>query len=66
MRVPITSAAIANNDPPMEYDLCIWGEAHVWTWGARVVCEFIRTLFFHAEPWDEGPFLAHGRRLEVR
>jgi len=29
-------AAIANNDPPMEYDLCIWGDAHVWTWGARV------------------------------
>ncbi|KAH9034867.1 glycoside hydrolase superfamily [Lactarius pseudohatsudake] len=29
-------AAIADNDPPMEYDLCIWGDAHVWTWGARV------------------------------
>ncbi|KAH9054275.1 glycoside hydrolase [Lactarius vividus] len=29
-------AAIANNDPPMQYDLCIWGDAHVWTWGARV------------------------------
>ncbi|KAI9509426.1 glycoside hydrolase [Russula earlei] len=28
--------AIANNDPPMQYSLCIWGEAHVWTWGARV------------------------------
>jgi len=29
-------AAIAKNHPPMQYDLCIWGEAHVWTWGARV------------------------------
>ncbi|KAF8265236.1 glycoside hydrolase superfamily [Lactarius quietus] len=29
-------SAIANNDPPMQYDLCIWGDAHVWTWGARV------------------------------
>ncbi|KAI0305670.1 glycoside hydrolase superfamily [Multifurca ochricompacta] len=28
--------AIANNDPPMQFSLCIWGEAHVWAWGARV------------------------------
>jgi alpha-galactosidase len=28
--------AIANNDPPMQFGLCIWGDAHVWTWGARV------------------------------
>ncbi|KAH9994042.1 glycoside hydrolase superfamily [Russula vinacea] len=28
--------AIANNDPPMQFSLCIWGDAHVWTWGARV------------------------------
>lgn len=37
--VPHVSAAIANSDPPMQYSLCIWGEARVWTWGARVVCE---------------------------
>jgi len=29
-------AAIAKNDPPMQFSLCIWGEAQVWTWGARV------------------------------
>ncbi|KAH9961254.1 glycoside hydrolase [Russula dissimulans] len=29
-------AAIAKNHPPVQLDLCIWGEAHVWTWGARV------------------------------
>jgi len=28
--------AIANNYPPVQFSLCIWGEAHVWTWGARV------------------------------
>lgn len=38
IRMVYVSAAIAFNDPPMQYDLCIWGEAHVWTWGARVVC----------------------------
>jgi len=30
------SNAIAKNDPPMHFSLCIWGQAHVWTWGARV------------------------------
>jgi len=29
-------AAIAKNDPPMQFSLCIWGDAEVWTWGARV------------------------------
>ncbi|KAI0277399.1 glycoside hydrolase [Russula aff. rugulosa BPL654] len=28
--------AIAFNVPPVQFSLCIWGEAHVWTWGARV------------------------------
>ncbi|KAH8994058.1 glycoside hydrolase superfamily [Lactarius akahatsu] len=32
----IASAAIADNDPPMQYVLCIWRDARVWTWGARV------------------------------
>ncbi|KAH9998466.1 glycoside hydrolase superfamily [Russula compacta] len=34
--LPEQGAAIAFNVPPMQYDLCIWGDAHVWAWGARV------------------------------
>ncbi|KAI0266743.1 glycoside hydrolase superfamily [Gloeopeniophorella convolvens] len=29
-------AALANNDPPVQFSLCIWGDANVWTWGNRV------------------------------
>jgi len=50
----------------MQYSLCIWGDAHVWDWGALVVCGRIYTWFHHAELRDEGTFLAHGRRLNVR
>ncbi|KAI0254137.1 glycoside hydrolase [Lactifluus subvellereus] len=36
IRFRAMGAAIAKNDPPMQFSLCIWGDAHVWTWGARV------------------------------
>jgi hypothetical protein len=65
--VPHVSAAIANNDPPMQYSICIWGEARVWTWGARVVCERSAchwcTMLKRA---NIGSLLAHARGFEVR
>ncbi len=45
------SHAIANNVPPMQFSLCIWGQAHVWTWGARVVCRLsVYALLYLNEP----------------
>ncbi|KAF5389464.1 hypothetical protein D9757_004251 [Collybiopsis confluens] len=29
-------AALATQSTPLQYDLCIWGNANVWDWGARV------------------------------
>ncbi|THU95340.1 glycoside hydrolase [Dendrothele bispora CBS 962.96] len=29
-------AALAKQSRPIQYDLCLWGLANVWTWGARV------------------------------
>ncbi|KAI0318865.1 glycoside hydrolase superfamily, partial [Amylostereum chailletii] len=29
-------AALANGPVPVQFELCIWGTAHVWEWGARV------------------------------
>ena len=61
------SAAIAKNDPPMQYSLCIWGEAEVWTWGARVVRGVLaRYSYVILNCADLGSFLAHVRRFEVR
>ena len=37
-------AAIAKNHPPVQFSLCIWGEAHVWAWGARVVCRLFSAM----------------------
>jgi hypothetical protein len=31
------SGALALQARPIQFDLCIWGQAEVWTWGARVV-----------------------------
>lgn len=65
--VPHVSAAIANNDPPMQYSLCIWGEARVWTWGARVVRERSAChLCAMLRRENIGPLLAHARGFEVR
>ncbi|TDL16123.1 glycoside hydrolase [Rickenella mellea] len=30
------TAALANQSRPIQYDLCIWGDARVWEWGAKV------------------------------
>ena len=31
------SGALADQTRPVQFELCIWGQAEVWTWGARVV-----------------------------
>ncbi|KAG5639124.1 hypothetical protein H0H81_006713 [Sphagnurus paluster] len=31
-------AALAAQPRAIQYSLCIWGQANVWDWGARVVC----------------------------
>jgi len=36
------SGALAHVSRPIQLDICIWGLADVWTWGARVVCEPLR------------------------
>jgi len=38
------SAALAHVSRPIQLDICIWGQANVWTWGARVVCEPLRVF----------------------
>ncbi|KIJ52351.1 glycoside hydrolase family 27 protein [Sphaerobolus stellatus SS14] len=30
------TAALDSVSRPIQYDLCIWGDANVWTWGSRV------------------------------
>jgi hypothetical protein len=65
--VPHVSAAIAKNDPPMQFNLCIWGDAEVWTWGARVVCGIsARHLCVMLKHAYIGSLLAYVRRFEVR
>ncbi|ETW80921.1 glycoside hydrolase family 27 protein [Heterobasidion irregulare TC 32-1] len=32
----MTAALVAENTNPVQFDLCIWGTANVWEWGARV------------------------------
>ncbi|KAA1473947.1 glycoside hydrolase [Dentipellis sp. KUC8613] len=36
IRYRYMGAAIADGSRPVQMDLCIWGEANVWEWGARV------------------------------
>ncbi|TFL01475.1 glycoside hydrolase [Pterulicium gracile] len=36
IRFRLMTAALANVPRTIEYDICIWGQARVWTWGARV------------------------------
>lgn len=31
------SAALVAQPRPIQYSICIWGNAHVWDWGGRVV-----------------------------
>jgi hypothetical protein len=31
------AGALASQTRPIQFELCIWGQAQVWTWGARVV-----------------------------
>lgn len=51
----------------MQYSLCIWGEAQVWTWGAHVVRGLsARYPYVSLNRTDIGSFLAHVRRFEVR
>ena len=65
-RVAHYSHAIAHNVPPIQFSLCIWGEAHVWTWGARVVCQLSAIRFIMLKLLHPGSFLAHVRRFNVR
>lgn len=32
-----SSAALAAQSRPIQYNICIWGNANVWDWGGRVV-----------------------------
>ena len=65
--VPHVSAAIAKNDPPMQFSICIWGVAEVWTWGARVVCGIsARHLYVMLKYAYIGSLLAYVRRFKVR
>lgn len=33
----LSSAALVAQSRPIQYNLCIWGNANVWDWGGRVV-----------------------------
>lgn len=39
------SGALADQARPVQFGLCIWGQANVWNWGARVVR--LDTLILH-------------------
>lgn len=60
------SHAIAYNVPPVQFSLCIRGEAHVWKWGARVVCRLSAIFFIILKSVHSGSFLAHVGRFNVR
>jgi len=57
------SGALAQVSRPIQLDICIWGQADVWTWGARVVCEPLRIFMnLRTEGIHLGTFLEDAGR----
>ncbi|KAI9461320.1 glycoside hydrolase superfamily [Lactarius psammicola] len=57
-------AAIADNDPPMEYDLCIWGDAHGHSWrmagDSSPTWEYIKSIMsINVDHLSSVDFFAH-------
>lgn len=57
------SAALVEAERPFQLDICIWGNAHVWEWGARVVStqspHVITILCADVVHTPTGPLMAH-------
>ncbi|KAF5351855.1 hypothetical protein D9756_007703 [Leucocoprinus leucothites] len=60
------TAALADVSRPIQLDICIWGTAQVWTWGARVVLNLPEPLrIVVTKNYYLGPFVEDVGRFQV-
>ena len=61
----INRAALAAVSRPFQFNLCIWGAANVWEWGAKVVRVDLPADYRFALNTLSGTFVENVGRFEV-